>query len=105
MRIMRPLLDDSADSRERYRLGMMHVWNLAATGQRDELLPALVELRESGRVPNHWPTTVARLRAFDFVRDEPEFVALLEWLETHSAEQREELQRLLGAETKKRGPI
>jgi TolB-like protein/cytochrome c-type biogenesis protein CcmH/NrfG len=105
MRILQPLLDDSADSRERYRLGMMHVWNLAATGRRDELLSALVELRESGRAPNHWPITVARLRAFDFVRDDPEFVALLEWLEMHSAEQREELQRLLGAEAKKRGPI
>ena len=105
MRIMQPLLDDSADSRQRYRLGMMHVWNLAATGQRDELIGALKELRESGRAPPHWPLTVARLRAFDFVRDEPDFVALLDWFETHSAEQRVELQRLLGTETKKRGPI
>ena len=106
MRLLQPMLDDSADSRRRYRLGMLHVWNLAATGQRDELLLALNELRESGRAPSNWPITVARLRAFDFVRDEPEFVALLDWLEARSAEQREELRRLLGAEeAKKRGPI
>jgi len=104
-RILQPLLDDSAESREKYRLGMMHVWNLAATGRRDELLPALEEIRESGRAPMNWPITVVRLNAFDFVRDEPEYRDLVEWLERHSAEQREELARLLGDAPKKRGPI
>ena len=105
MRIMQPFLDDSADSRQRYRLGMMHVWNLAATGQRDELLPALTEIRESGRTHELWPVYVLRLPAFDFVRNEPEFRAYAEWLEAKSAEQRQILQELLGAEQEKRGPI
>lgn len=110
MRIMQPFLDDSADSRRRFRLGMMHVWNLAATGQREELLPALDEIRKSGRAHQNWPISVTRLHAFDFVRDEPEFIAYAEWLEAHSAEQREELKRLLGTDRsqtepqQKRGP-
>jgi TolB-like protein/cytochrome c-type biogenesis protein CcmH/NrfG len=105
MRIMQPFLDDSADSRERHRLGMMHVWNLAATGQRDELLPALAEIRESGRTHSLWPISIVQLHAFDFVRDEPEFQALVEWLEAKAAEQRQELKKLLGTDTEKRGPI
>lgn len=105
MRIMQPLLEDSADSRRRFRLGMMHVWNLAATGQREELLDALVEIRDAGRTHALWPIFVTRNHAFDFVRDEPEFEAYVEWLEAKSREQRQELERLLGSEPKKRGPI
>jgi TolB-like protein/Flp pilus assembly protein TadD len=105
MRIMQPLLDDSAESSRRYRLNLMHVWNLAATGQREKLLPALTEIRESGRTHKLWPIFIAGLRAFDFVRDEPEYQALIEWLETKSVEQRQELERLLGGAQEKRGPI
>jgi TolB-like protein/Tfp pilus assembly protein PilF len=105
MRIMQPFLDDSADSRKRFRLGMMHVWNLAATGQREELLAALTEIREAGRTHVLWPIYVVRLRAFDFVRDEPEFQAFLEWLEAKSVEQRQELEKLLRGAQEKRGPI
>jgi TolB-like protein/Flp pilus assembly protein TadD len=104
LRIMQPLLDDSTDNRRRYRLGMFHVWNLAATGQREELLPALEEMRVSGRARYSWPISIVRLHAFDFVRNEPEFRDYAEWLEVHAAEQREELARLLGSEQKKRGP-
>jgi TolB-like protein/Flp pilus assembly protein TadD len=99
MRIMKPFLETSAESRRKYRLGMMHVWNLAATGQRDELLPALRELRQSGRAPDNWPVFVVRLPAFDFVREEPEFRELVEWLDTHSAEQREVLKELLSKDS------
>jgi TolB-like protein/cytochrome c-type biogenesis protein CcmH/NrfG len=95
MRIMQPLLDNSTEYRRRFRLGWFHTWNLAATGQRDELLPALTELRQLGRAPDNWPVFVVRLPAFDFVREEPEFQELVEWLEAHSAEQREVLKELL----------
>jgi len=105
MRILQPFLDDSAESRERYRLGMLHVWNLAATGQREELLAALTEIRRAERTSNVWPINIVRLPAFDFVRDEPEFQALVDWLETKSIEQQQELRRLLGNDHEKRGPI
>lgn len=105
MRILQPMLDDSTESRRKYRLSMLHVWNLAATGKRDELLPALSEIRESGRMPDFWPVSIVRLHAFDFVREEPEFQSLVAWLENHSTEQRAELARLMGDERKERGPI
>ncbi len=105
MRIMQRFLDDSAESRDRFRLGMMHVWNLAATGQRDKLLAALTEIRQAGRTHRLWPLFIVRLHAFDFVHDEPEYRAYIDWLETKSLEQQQELQKLLGTDHEKRGPI
>lgn len=105
MRLLQPLLDDTAESTRKYRLGMFHVWNLAATGQRDELLAALREITELRRAPETWPTSIVRLHAFDFVRDEPEFIAYVEWLESHAAEQRAIFEASRGIDNKKRGPI
>ena len=105
MRILQPFIDDSAESRRRFRLGMMHVWNLAATGQREELLPALTEIRDSARTHELWPIYIVGLPAFDFVRDEPEFRAYVEWLEAKSLEQQQELGKLLNDKQEKRGPI
>mgnify|MGYP001827649540 FL=1 len=105
MRLLQPLLDISTESTRKYRLGMFHVWNLAATGQRDKLLSALREIKELRRAPESWPTSVVRLHAFDFVRDEPEFIAYVEWLESHSAEQRAIFEASRGVDNKKRGPI
>lgn len=106
MRIMQPFVETSAESSRKYRVGNMHAWNLAATGQRDELLAALHELTVSRRAPATWPVSVTRLHAFDFVRDEPEFIAYAEWLESHAVEQREILRELLGESSaqQKRGP-
>ena len=104
-RLLQPLVEQTAEGVDKYGLSMFHIWNLAATGQREPLLAALREYRAMGRARDSWPISVRHFPAFDFVRDEPEFVAYVEWLEQHAGEQREELRRLRGADTKKRGPI
>ena len=104
-RLLQPLVEGNAEAVEKYGLNIFRIWNLAATGQREPLLAALSEYQAMGRAPDSWPFTVRNFPAFDFVRDEPEFVAYVQWLEKHATEQSKELQRLLGNTAKKRGPI
>jgi TolB-like protein/Tfp pilus assembly protein PilF len=109
-RIMQEMLDGVARNADEYGPGFFQLWNMAATGQREEVLAILRTLLAEKRSSDNWPIAIARLHSFDFVRDEPEFIDYLAWLESHSIEQRDELQRLMGGDRsqgepqQKRGP-
>jgi TolB-like protein/Tfp pilus assembly protein PilF len=104
MRVLQPMLEDSREYSETYATSVLHTWNLAAAQDKEAVLDALRSLIEQERAPANWPTAIDRLRAFDFVRDEPEFVEYIAFLKSRAAEQREVLAELLGTDTKKRGP-
>jgi TolB-like protein len=104
MLVMQDMLDDVARAANERGPGFFHMWNMSATGQREEVLAILRTFLAEKRSTDNWPIGISRLRAFDFVRDEPEFINYINWLESHAVEQREELQRLLGADKQKRGP-
>ena len=103
-RVMQRMLENIAERADKYGPGFFHLWNMSAIGQRDEVLSMLRLFLEEKRSADNWPIGIARLHSFDFVRDTPEFTAYIDWLEDHAIEQREELQRLLGTDQKKRGP-
>lgn len=110
LRVMQEMLDDISARARQYGPGFFQMWNMAATGQRKEVLAILQTLLAERRSSDNWPIAVARLRAFDFVRDTPEFIDYIDWLERHAIEQREALDSLLsddrsrGEPQQKRGP-
>jgi TolB-like protein/Flp pilus assembly protein TadD len=110
MRILEEMLERVSQRTSEYGPGFFHMWNMAATNQREELLELLDLFLDEQRSSDNWPIGISRLRAFDFVRDEPEFTNYIQWLESHAIEQREELKRLLGDDRsqaepqQKRGP-
>lgn len=104
MRVMQEMLADASARASNFGPGFFFMWNMAATNQREELLATLSVILEEKRSSDNWPIAISRLHAFDFVRDEPEFIDYIAWLESHAIEQREELQRLLGTDKQKRGP-
>ena len=94
MRILQPILDDGAEYRRKVGRRDGYIWDLAATGQRDELIEELARTDDVSSLGMVWPVAIANFPGFDFVRDEPEFKALLALLEAKAAEQRQELARL-----------
>ncbi len=99
-RVMQKFIDDVSRQADRFGPGFFHLWNMSATGKRDETLEILRIVLDERRSTDNWPIGIARLRSFDFVREEPEFIAYMEWLERHAIEQREELRRLLATESR-----
>jgi len=110
LRVMQEMLDDISARARQYGPGFFQMWNMAATGQRKEVLAILQTLLAERRSSDNWPIAIARFRAFDFVRDTPEFIDYIDWLERHAVEQREALDSLLGDDRsrgepqQKRGP-
>ena len=110
LRVMQEMIEDISARANEFGPGFFQLWNMAATGQRGDVLAILQTFLAEQRSTDNWPIGISRLHAFDFVRDEPEFANYVQWLESHAIEQREELKRLLGDDRsqaepqQKRGP-
>ena len=77
----------------------------AVSGDRQLVADKAGKFRQQGSLSYRWANRYEHLPVFNGLRDIPEMQALDLLYERHAAEQRQELPRLLGVDTKKRGPI
>jgi TolB-like protein/Tfp pilus assembly protein PilF len=90
---------------QNFGTGLMNVVLAAISGDRQLVAEKAGKFRERGSFAYRWATRYEHLPVFTGLRDMPEIQALDVVYQRHAAEQRQELQRLLGVDTKKRGPI
>lgn len=94
-KLLDPLLLRSETAREAYGLRLRGLATTAAFNDKDKTLEHLRAYAPNARSSDLWPIRLREHPAFDFIRDEPEFIELVASLEAHAAEQREVLAALM----------
>jgi len=94
-KLLDPLLQRAEAGQEAYSLRLRHVTTTGAFNDKDETLEILRAYAPNALSSDLWPVRLRDHPAFDFIRDEPEFIELVASLENHAAEQREVLATMM----------
>jgi TolB-like protein/Tfp pilus assembly protein PilF len=86
--VFKDWMERSGESSESRGFSYGLVWALAAMQDRDGLIQELARLQDSDLFITEWRRKILTLPAFDFVRDEPEFKAVVARYQAVADEQR-----------------